>query len=176
MRIILDIDGTLADATHRLHYIEHAELKDQDWKGFLKPDEIAKDLPIPEAQRVVNELKNLDCGPEILFLTGRNESLREVTTNWLLSYFVDTLTSDRLLMRPVDNAEKPTVYKTGHLKKLDPKVGEWYSVPPTLCFDDDPYMQTVYMSFGFIPFLAPRCWEIMFNANEDLLPETYWRK
>jgi phosphoglycolate phosphatase-like HAD superfamily hydrolase len=44
--VIFDLDGTLADLTHRLHYVKNGN---RNWDKFF--EECDKDLPIPEAWR-----------------------------------------------------------------------------------------------------------------------------
>lgn len=90
MDIIFDIDGTLADASHRLHLIKDpsfwvhlAEDKPltPDWEKFLSDEEVAKDLPIPQTWHTMNAL--LDHGHRVLFITGRSEKSRDMTWKWL---------------------------------------------------------------------------------------------
>lgn len=74
--IIVDIDGTIADATHRLHYIS---TKPKKWKQFF--DE-SKDDPVYEDVHWLIKLIT-STGSRILFVTARPESEREKTLEWL---------------------------------------------------------------------------------------------
>ena len=79
---IFDIDGTLADCTHRLGYI----LKDKkDWDIFHRSAD--KDTPIRETIECAKALKRI--GYEILIVTGRPESSRIITRQWLLENGID---------------------------------------------------------------------------------------
>ncbi len=41
--IVFDIDGVLADCSHRLHYIQG---DNKDYESFYSYDEVLKDMPI----------------------------------------------------------------------------------------------------------------------------------
>lgn len=91
MDIIFDIDGTLADASHRLHLIKDmahwvsvdGQPPKPDWETFLSDEMVAKDSPIPQTWET---LLALLCVPDnrILFITGRPDSQRETTLAWLM--------------------------------------------------------------------------------------------
>lgn len=88
---IFDLDGTLADLTHRLHFVKGGA---KDWGTFLHADYIRKDAPIIGMISVCNALYNND--EHILILTGRNETTRHATQLWLSTHFVQY---HKLLMR-----------------------------------------------------------------------------
>ncbi len=75
--IICDIDGTIADLSHRLHHIKK---ENPDWEKFY--DEVDKDEPIEE---IINIVINMFLNDDhiVLFLTGRNESCRDKTKKWI---------------------------------------------------------------------------------------------
>lgn len=89
MDIVFDIDGTLADATHRIHFIKdmahwtspEGKLPRPNWEAFLASDQIARDSAIPQTWKVLRSL--LADGNRIVFITGRPERERETTYNWL---------------------------------------------------------------------------------------------
>lgn len=74
--IITDIDGTLADATHRLGFIH---TRPKNWKAFFAASK--DDPPYHEVTWLVKTLK--DAGCIILIVTARPESERERTITWL---------------------------------------------------------------------------------------------
>ena len=53
--IIFDIDGVLADCSHRLHY-----LKDKNYDNFYSDEEIMKDKPIHDIMDIFVGLENLN--------------------------------------------------------------------------------------------------------------------
>lgn len=72
---VFDIDGVVADVRHRLH---HLERKPKDWTGFFAA--AAADSSLSEGiDRVLAAVDD----HEIVWLTGRPNSLRAVTRDWL---------------------------------------------------------------------------------------------
>ena len=88
MDVIFDIDGTLANAEHRLHWIKDMAYWDDtkspprpNWKMFLDEDLVFQDAPIPQTWDIMGSL--LRGGHRIIFITGRNERTRISTEAWL---------------------------------------------------------------------------------------------
>jgi hypothetical protein len=81
---IFDIDGTLADLTHRRHHVEKSP---KNWPAFHAgaPD----DKPIKHicalARRLYWAARDDDLGLpyEVVLMTGRHENLRAATERWL---------------------------------------------------------------------------------------------
>jgi len=106
---IFDIDGTLADATHRLHHILGKEKKDWDsWDA-----ETHKDDPIVPIIVILQTL--YERGWEIMLLTGRNERTREHTEEWLRTHEVPY---HHLLMRQWGDHRDDNVTKLEALKSF----------------------------------------------------------
>ena len=76
MIYIFDIDGTLADCSHRLHFIQQ---KPVDWEGFFLA--CVQDKPILEVIALCRDLS--DCGHTILLISGRDNKVKTQTLNWL---------------------------------------------------------------------------------------------
>ena len=74
--IYFDIDGTVADARHRLHWIQS---KPKNWPAFFKG--IPDDSPIEPTLTVFHSL--IKANHEIVFASGRSEQSRENTIDWL---------------------------------------------------------------------------------------------
>ncbi len=72
---MFDIDGVVADVRHRLH---HLESQPKNWPAFFAG--AATDPPLPEGIDLARELA---VSHDIVWLTGRPERLRRVTTHWL---------------------------------------------------------------------------------------------
>ena len=82
MIIVVDIDGTIADCSHRLHYIQGP---DRDSDAFY--DAVDKDEPIEDMIKFLRILYYTDVeGVEFIFITGRRESCRRKTEKWLSKY------------------------------------------------------------------------------------------
>lgn len=174
---IIDIDVTIADLSHREHFINRPR-RQQDWKSFLHPWNVGRDRLQPGACEAIKKLMASDY--KVIFLTGRNSGLMEVTKTWIRnSIGVDTYTYGEkegrralLIMRPEGNNEPATLFKGRQINKI------LKTLRPTIvfAFDDDPYMWPEYERRGFIVFRAPDCWQSMFPVPPKLPPETCWRK
>ena len=98
--VLCDIDGTIANNDHRQHYLEGKK----DWDGFFS--ELINDEPIfPIINKVIEEY---NAGKEIVFLTGRPEKYRNVTTEWLKRYFDFEI---KLLMRKKNDRRDKLIIK-----------------------------------------------------------------
>ncbi len=78
--VIFDVDGTLADCTHRLHFVQRQK---KDWERFFAA--CAEDLPRQQIVRLAQELAKNNA---ILIASGRPERLRKATEAWLGKYDV----------------------------------------------------------------------------------------
>lgn len=85
---VFDIDGVLADVTHRLH---HLEGRRKDWQAFFAA--APEDPPLPEGVALATEAAR-DC--EVVYVTGRPEQCRRDTVRWLREH---GLPEGRLVMR-----------------------------------------------------------------------------
>ena len=80
--IIVDIDGTIAENSHRVHHIKKDPKNPRAWEHFFK--ECIKDEMVPETILVAYRLA-LDH--KIILCTGRTETYRPETKEWLDIYF-----------------------------------------------------------------------------------------
>ena len=82
--IIVDIDGTIADCSARLHFItqfkndKEATFK-ADWDAFY--ENMDKDDPIELTCALVRTLRSAGWG--VILITGRSSLVREQTIEWL---------------------------------------------------------------------------------------------
>lgn len=86
--VICDLDGTLFNIDHRLHYLEK-----KDWDGFFGA--VKDDTPNAWCVELVRAMAR--AGHEIIFVSGRNESARPATEEWMRRLGLDT---HWLFMRP----------------------------------------------------------------------------
>jgi hypothetical protein len=90
MDIIVDIDGTIANAEHRLHHIQKSP---KDWDAFFAA--CVDDEPINEVIDMVRAFR--DGGlHRVVLCSGRSDQIKAETQAWLKSYRVG---HDRLYMR-----------------------------------------------------------------------------
>lgn len=73
--LICDIDGTIADISHRIHFVRDGK---KDWKGFFAG--ISQDIPNEWCVNLVNAMSKTH---KIVFCSGRNDTLRKETITWL---------------------------------------------------------------------------------------------
>lgn len=83
MDIIVDIDGTVADHSHRFHYV-NCPREERDYETYysLAPH----DPPIYPVVNLVRALINDDAN-RVFFVTGRPERYRGETVEWLEQHF-----------------------------------------------------------------------------------------
>jgi uncharacterized HAD superfamily protein len=72
----IDIDGVIADPTHRLRHIEQ---RPKDWAAFFA--DAHADPPLPSG--VAEVLRLQDSGLTIVYVSGRPSYLRDQTKSWL---------------------------------------------------------------------------------------------
>ena len=72
---VFDVDGVLADVGHRVHHLEGPR---KNWRAFFAG--AASDPPLSLGIELASELS---ADHDLGYLTGRPESLRQVTQRWL---------------------------------------------------------------------------------------------
>ena len=97
---IIDIDGTLCDLTHRLHYIQK---EPKDWESFHA--DLMADKPITQMINLVNRMYQ---DYQIILCTGRMERTRVQTILWMSNYGV---CFDHMYMRTDDDHRLDTIIK-----------------------------------------------------------------
>ena len=136
--MICDIDGTLADITHRLHYVQGEE---RDWKGFF--NEMEKDEPrfYVYEQHVAPELEE---GVGLILMSGRPEEYRRKTELWLEANFPELWKkSITLIMRKAGSRVPDTEVKQ---KMLDVFIKDKSKVVKVV--DDRPSVIRMWKSNG----------------------------
>ena len=170
MDVIFDIDGTLADASHRLHFIKQPaeEMRNHvvpdfkpDWDSFLSDEQVAKDSPIQQTCHLLMTMLDDPDDYRIIFITGRNKNTQEMTLKWLgaLTYPVRTyppeawihsnnlsrLSAPILYMRPVDDRRPSDKVKRDLLNKARAD-----GFNPTLVFEDRKEDTAMWRSEGLL--------------------------
>ena len=95
MIAIIDIDGVLADATHRQHLVARPP---KDWNAFFAA--VGGDSVIERGRQRLFDLAQLH---EVVLLSGRPESSRTDTVSWLEGHGIVV---GRLVLRP-DGDHRP---------------------------------------------------------------------
>jgi hypothetical protein len=137
--VVVDLDGTLSDATGRLH---HLERRPKDWDGFFAA--AADDPLIDQIARLV-EL--LDRGLLVVLLTARPTKTRDLTLLWLERHDVRW---DLLVMREAGD------FRPAHEVKLDAvRALRGVGFDLRLAVDDDPRNAAMFRTEG-IPCIELR--------------------
>lgn len=132
--VLCDIDGTIADTTHRLHYLEGEK---RDWKGFFS---MMKWDPLRvQTYRILNDLH--DKGYKIIFVSARPEDYREVTEWWLKNQV--PLPYMTLIMRKSGDKRDDDVIKAEILQTYFPDKSVIHCV-----IDDRPRVIRMWKSHG----------------------------
>jgi major membrane immunogen (membrane-anchored lipoprotein) len=106
--VVCDIDGTVADGTHRQGHLEGDK---KDWKTYfsLMHDDLPRfDVYQDAMDEAVAE------GGELVFVSARPEDYREETEAWLKKHGMDHF---HLIMRPKGNKRPDTEVKKRILDK-----------------------------------------------------------
>ena len=131
--VLFDIDNTLANMDHRLHYLDRGHV---DWVEF--ENEAIYDQPIVETIKMAQACNAL--GLQVWCWSGRSERIRKVTEVWLKT---NAVPYQQLLLTPVDNKTPMPLVK---LRWLDNAP-----VPRdrVICaYDDDPNVVNVLRERG----------------------------
>jgi hypothetical protein len=121
---LFDIDGTVADASHRLHYIRKVP---QDWESFFKAVKDDK-LIVPMAD-LAYELGQTNL---LFYVTGRPERTRIDTEKWLNENELLSMSyMPHIYMRSDTDRRPDYLVKRDLLKKIRDEGYE-----PTLAFED----------------------------------------
>lgn len=177
--IICDIDGTVSDFTERSKLLgtsDGSKGDQKNWDLFISSEETYKDPVCKGAKEGLDAF--IRVGAEIVFLTGRNAGLLDVTVKWFKDNLgMNLVLNKNLYMRPKDNLDSASVFKKKALYQIFSDYGVFESDTVT-AIDDDPYTLTyVYPNMGFnIILKAPECWSVLFPVTENLPEEKAWRK
>jgi uncharacterized HAD superfamily protein len=109
--VIVDMDGTLADVRHRLHYIKGPGKK--NWKRFFEGQ--VHDRPVPQ---IAQQVRGLAKDHEIVIVTGRPENYRSGTEVWLRKYEIPF---SRMYMRRKGDHRPDYVVKSEILRNIGPE-------------------------------------------------------
>lgn len=110
--IVCDIDGTIADLSHRLHYIQDKKgnkLDNPNWCMFFAECDV--DKPI---KNIIEMIEKLSDTYDIVYCTGRTVATYDKTIKWLKENV--KIKNFSLLMRKDGDYRPDTEIKTEALK------------------------------------------------------------
>jgi phosphoglycolate phosphatase-like HAD superfamily hydrolase len=137
MLAVFDVDGVVADVRHRLHHVARSP---KNWQRFFAG--AADDPPLETG---VELARRWSAEHDLVWLTGRPESLRRVTERWLRD---QGLPARRVLMRPASDRRPATLYKADRLDGLARRSRI------AVVVDDDPQVAALLTSRGWPVYLA----------------------
>jgi phosphoglycolate phosphatase-like HAD superfamily hydrolase len=155
MIYIFDLDGTIANLDHRLHFIgashtnfvDAKDTPDKDWAGFLAA--AADDSPYYDVITIARALSR--AGHTNVISTGRPDDGAKITTDWLGKYRVPF---DTIFMRKAEDHREDFVVK----EELLARIMEQYNVanPKDLggAFEDRQQVTDMYRRNGV------RCFQV----------------
>ncbi len=128
--VIFDIDGVLADAAGRQHFLDWG-----DWRSFF--DACGDDPVIEEIERL---LELLDPELAVILVTGRPQRVQPHTLAWLERYKIRW---DLLIMREWGDYSGVDQFKRQVVHDLST-----YGFDLRLALDDDPKNHAMYIGEG----------------------------
>lgn len=112
--VIVDIDGTVADGTHRQHHLRKPKGEKKNWAAFNSLMHL--DTEHHDIIWLVKLLYSNGC--KIVFCSGRNEDNRQVTEAWLEEKAGLKPYYEKLYMRPSKDYRDDSIIKRELLQKI----------------------------------------------------------
>jgi phosphoglycolate phosphatase-like HAD superfamily hydrolase len=135
--IIFDMDGTLADVTHRRHFVE---MKPKNWDSFYAG--MIVDTPIQPVVMMAQLLKS--AGHRIIIATGRPRRYNNITLQFLRD---NDILYDAAYLRADKDYRPDTIVKENMLRKM--KINGY---DPTIAFDDRKSVVEMWRANGLFVF------------------------
>lgn len=154
--IILDLDGTIADNSHREHLIPKEKGTTDQWTEFNLA--CGGDYIIPETYEVLNAIY-WHTGHSVYVVTGRSEVCLDETVNWLAK---NAIHYDLLIMRPEDDHRKAVEFKREKFEELG-------LCEEDIVFEDDPaIINMIHKEFKSIVVTVPsKCSAVLIGASQE---------
>lgn len=108
--VIVDVDGTIANCEHRMHYIK---VKPKNWPAFIEASKY--DEPYHEIVLLVMLLSHQF---KIVIVTARSEAERQITVDWLRDFAKLGGFYDKLYMRDDKDYRKDDIVKHELLQQI----------------------------------------------------------
>lgn len=131
---LFDIDGTLADCSHRIHHIQKTP---KDWDTFFAACHL--DAPIRHIIELAQHLAKYS-GATIVYVSGRSDQCRRETSLWLGKQY---LPAGPLYMRKEGDHRDDDIIKLELLAQLRAD-----GFDPIMAFDDRDRVVAAWRSAG----------------------------
>jgi hypothetical protein len=149
--IIVDLDGTLCDSSHRNHLAQAGQW--DEFHRLCKDDQPNEDV-VALLQRFASSDEPYPV--RVVAITGRNEHWRKVTTSWLLYHQIAHLI-DEIHMRPDGDFQPDIELKIGIILKAFGSI-ENARKEILFCLDDRDKVVTGFRDVGL------NCWQVREGA------------
>lgn len=136
LAVICDLDGTLCNINHRLHFVKGEGKK--NWKAFF--DNIADDQPNYWCWHLVHNMKN---SFQIVYASGRPDNYKKVTEAWLEAQHINIHNGHLYMRNRNDNRQDYIVKEI----ILDFEILTRFK--PLFFIDDRKQVVDMYRSRGF---------------------------
>lgn len=130
--IIVDLDGTLCDTSHRQHFMQK---KPKDWKSFYEG--IPHDKPHEWCKEIVDKMRQHFT---IIFVSGRPKDHLNETTLWLSR---NEIAADFICMRPSGDFRKDSIVKEEIYRK---EIEPYFDI--LFCIDDRKQVVDMWRQIG----------------------------
>ena len=134
--IIIDLDGTLCNVSHRVHFVKESP---PNWPAFF--DACSDDTP--NAAIVALFHMTTQVNYQILFVSGRPETHRKQTEDWLWRHELGNYAE--LLMRPAGDYRADAVVKR---ELYEAHIAGQYDV--LFCVDDRDQVVAMWRALGLV--------------------------
>lgn len=132
MKVIFDLDGTLALNDHRAHFVERP-VGEKDWRSFFAAcDKDSLNQPVAEVLMAL-----FHTGHDVEIWSGRSAEVKDKTTAWLAK---NGLSMVPVKMRPEGDHTPDHDLKLSWLREC--------SQPPALVFDDRATVVSMWRANG----------------------------
>lgn len=136
MKIVFDLDGTLANIEHRLHFINGPK---KDWPAFFRA--CVHDVPIPPLVQLCQQL--ILAGNRVEIWSGRSDMVYAETVAWLSRHLNrHAIGYAALRMRKDGDYRADQIVKAEWLEAMS--HNEW----PDLVFDDRKRVVDMWRAHG----------------------------
>lgn len=140
MDVIVDIDGTLADGTHRVGFVKSTP---KNWPAYQAGCHL--DSPISPVIAFVDAYLESNAG-HVILCSGRSEEVREQTLEWLSNH-APGFNKLSLYMRSAGDYRRDDIIK---LELLEQIRKDGYN--PVIAIDDRPRVLRAWRSAGIFTF------------------------